>query len=172
MLAAAADDVKGGVFYHNVLGIIPSSAESYDPFKAADHWALSKQLCIQALGAEAFPEEVDQPRVIKPGEGLVIGDERGGGRAENGAAAGEGPKTRMRTPAGAMVYQPESTGGGRDGGEGEGRQSAVKRVGGGEGGERREEGGVWRTSSGAMHTGGGSSSNGDGAGRDKNSGRM
>ena len=160
--------MKGGVFYHNVLGVIPSSAESYDPIKASEHWDISKRLCMEALGPKAFPEVVDQPRVIKQGVGLVIGDEWGGGDrgAEEGGGGSRGQGSVRRTPAGAMVYEPE----GEEGREGV--KSAVKGVGGEGGNQKREdEGGVWRSSAGAVHSGG-STSNGDGAGRNNNSGRM
>lgn len=39
-----ADGVKGLTYYHNCLGIVPSSDVSYDTKKAAVMWELSEKL--------------------------------------------------------------------------------------------------------------------------------
>ena len=39
-----ADGVKGLTYYHNCLGIVPSSEVSYDKHKAAAMWELSSKL--------------------------------------------------------------------------------------------------------------------------------
>jgi hypothetical protein len=95
--ALAADGVQGGVFYHNVLGIIPSSAESYDPIKAKEHWELSTRCLTQALGRDALPEAALAPPVkgINPGKAFPSSGPAG----HRSAAAPAGPAMRDMTPA-------------------------------------------------------------------------
>lgn len=49
LYAATEPDVKGLTMYHNILGIVPTSKETYDHYRAAAHWELSMQLCEEGL---------------------------------------------------------------------------------------------------------------------------
>ena len=50
LYASTSPHATGSTYYHNVLGVTPSSKASYDPISAAEHYELSIEIMERHLG--------------------------------------------------------------------------------------------------------------------------